>query len=81
MYDHQHHQHHHHHQVRREDGGSYLVQADNKIGEKRKEVLLVVNYRPSLGSLSEEVNHISIISIIFQSYQPYINHTNQDIKI
>merc|ERR1719391_156271 len=41
--------------VRREDGGSYLLQADNEIGEKRKEVLLVVNYRPSVTSISEEV--------------------------
>jgi len=41
--------------VRREDGGSYLLQADNEIGEKRKEVLLTVNYRPSVTSISEEV--------------------------
>merc|ERR1719192_1764493 len=41
--------------AKREDGGSYLLQADNEIGEKRKEIFLTVNYKPSVTSISEEV--------------------------
>ena len=52
--------------VRREHGGSYLLQADNEIGEKRKEVFLTVNYRPSVTSISEEVTENLFLYVLFE---------------